>query len=85
MSIEEQALRVLDNRCRYCGVAPDELHHKHCNVLIAQRLDDLISNLTYAMNDLSRKVENVSRDVHGVGELISQNLSNYDLFVRHRP
>ena len=84
MSIEDQAINVLENRCRYCGVAPDELHDKHCNVLLDAKITDLISNLCYALNGVSNKIDIVAREVQGVGNLISEN-ANYDMFLRHKP
>lgn len=84
MSIEDQALHVLEQRCRYCGAQPGEFHDRHCNVILTQKMEDFISNLSYALNEVSRKTEEVAREINRMGETISQNES-YHLFMRHTP
>ena len=84
MTLEDQAINVLADRCRYCGVSPDEFHDKHCNVVLTQRLDDLIGNLNYSFNELSHKLEQLCDGVRGTGQLISQHVRNYDLIIRHK-
>jgi hypothetical protein len=82
MRIEEQAINVLEYRCRYCGAMPDAFHEKHCNVVLSQRIDDLVSNINYSLNELSRKSEAVNTYIQIMANTISQN-SQYELFLRH--
>lgn len=84
MSIEDQAIRMLENRCRYCGAQPGEFHDRHCNVILTQKMEDFISNLSYALNEVSRRTEDLGREITRVGETLSQNES-YHLFMRHNP